>query len=51
MINMGTTLHIRTEARRLCLHAMRLDIPGYPTIEAPLPEDMTQLLEALRVAK
>jgi 23S rRNA pseudouridine955/2504/2580 synthase len=39
------------QARRLCLHAMRLDIPGYPSIEAPLPEDMTQLLKALRVAK
>ncbi len=49
---MVTTLLMRgLEARRLCLHAMRLDIPGYPTIEAPLPEDMTQLLEALRVAK
>lgn len=45
------TAYAGPEARRLCLHAMRLDIPGYPTIEAPLPEDMTQLLEALRVAK
>ncbi|HAV5001156.1 RluA family pseudouridine synthase [Acinetobacter baumannii] len=45
------TTYTGPEARRLCLHAMRLDIPGYPTIEAPLPEDMTQLLEALRVAK
>ncbi|WP_343596880.1 RluA family pseudouridine synthase [Acinetobacter sp.] len=35
------------EARRLCLHAMRLDIPGYAPIEAALPEDMQQLLVEL----
>ncbi|MEM9993593.1 MAG: RluA family pseudouridine synthase, partial [Acinetobacter pittii] len=46
-----TTEYAGPQARRLCLHAMRLDIPGYPPIEAPLPEDMTQLLKALRVAK
>lgn len=46
-----TTEYVGPQARRLCLHAMRLDIPGYPPIEAPLPEDMTQLLKALRVAK
>ncbi len=46
-----TTEYTGPQARRLCLHAMRLDIPGYPPIEAPLPEDMTQLLKALRVAK
>ena len=35
-------------ARRLCLHALRLEIPGYPTIEAPLPEDMQNLVAQLR---
>ena len=30
--------------RRLCLHAYQLDIDGYPTIEADLPEDMQTLL-------
>lgn len=34
--------------RRLCLHALRLDIPNYPTIEAPLPEDMQFVLAQLR---
>lgn len=34
--------------RRLCLHAMRLEIPGYPVIEAPLPEDMQSLVAQLR---
>ena len=37
--------------RRLCLHAMRLDIPGYATIEAPLPEDMQSLVAQLRAQK
>ncbi len=37
--------------RRLCLHAMRLEIPGYPTIEAPLPEDMQSLVAQLRAQK
>ncbi|WP_445114890.1 RluA family pseudouridine synthase [Acinetobacter sp. WZC-1] len=37
-----------SEARRLCLHAMRLEIPGYPVMEAPLPEDMQSLLAQLR---
>ncbi|TXJ04530.1 MAG: RluA family pseudouridine synthase [Acinetobacter sp.] len=36
------------EARRLCLHALRLEIPDYPVIEAPLPDDMQQILDALR---
>lgn len=36
-----------SKPRRLCLHAMRLDIPGYPTIEAPMPEDMQDLLQKL----
>ena len=35
-------------ARRLSLHAMRLEIPGYPVIEAPLPEDMQNLIAQLR---
>ncbi|MDO5768607.1 MAG: RluA family pseudouridine synthase [Psychrobacter sp.] len=29
---------------RLCLHAWQLQIPNYPNIIAPLPEDMAQLL-------
>ncbi|SLA23036.1 RluA family pseudouridine synthase [Mycobacteroides abscessus subsp. abscessus] len=37
--------------RRLCLHAMRLEIPGYPVIEAPLPEDMQSLVAQLRAQK
>lgn len=34
--------------RRLCLHALRLEIPNYPAIEAPLPEDMEEVLTQLR---
>jgi len=30
---------------------MRLEIPGYPTIEAPLPEDMQSLVAQLRAQK
>ena len=37
--------------RRLCLHAMRLEIPGYAMIEAPLPEDMQSLVAQLRAQK
>ena len=37
--------------RRLCLHAMRLEIPGYPVIETPLPEDMQSLVAQLRAQK
>ena len=37
--------------RRLCLHAMRLEIPGYPVIEAPLPEDMQSIVAQLRAQK
>ena len=37
--------------RRLCLHAMRLEIPGYETIEAPLPEDMQNIVAQLRAQK
>ena len=37
--------------RRLCLHAMRLDIPGYAPIEAPMPEDMQSLIAQLRAQK
>lgn len=39
------------KARRLSLHAMRLEIPGYPVIEAPLPEDMQSLVAQLRAQK
>lgn len=38
-------------AQRLCLHAMRLDIPDYPSIEAPLPEDIQRVVAALRLQK
>ncbi len=34
--------------RRLCLHAIQLDIPGYTTIHAPLPDDMKNLIQQLR---
>jgi 23S rRNA pseudouridine955/2504/2580 synthase len=30
---------------------MRLDIPNYPTIEAPMPEDMQQVINELRKQK
>ena len=46
-----STAYAGPEARRLCLHAMRLQIPGYPTIEAPMPEDMQQVLNELRKQK
>lgn len=36
------------DAHRLCLHAMRLQIPDYPVIEAPLPEDMQRVIAQLR---
>lgn len=36
------------EPRRLCLHAMRLQIPNYPVIEAALPEDMQNVIAQLR---
>lgn len=39
------------KSRRLCLHAMRLEIPGYAMIEAPLPEDMQSLVAQLRAQK
>lgn len=34
----------KSAVHRLCLHAWRLDIPGYETITAPLPEDIASLL-------
>ncbi len=34
--------------RRLCLHAARLQIPDYPLITAPLPDDMQAVLDELR---
>lgn len=34
----------KTGVHRLCLHAWRLDIPGYETITAPLPDDIASLL-------
>lgn len=38
------------QAVRLCLHASQLQIPDYPVIEAPLPDDMQRLLQQLRQA-
>ncbi len=37
-------VHDKSGVHRLCLHAWRLDIPGYKTITAPLPEDIAALL-------
>ncbi len=37
-------VHDKSGVHRLCLHAWRLDIPGYEPIIAPLPEDMAALL-------
>ena len=39
-------VHDKSGVHRLCLHAWRLDIPGYATITAPLPEDMADWLPA-----
>ncbi|MDE2421037.1 MAG: RluA family pseudouridine synthase [Gammaproteobacteria bacterium] len=36
------------EARRLCLHAVRLTVPGYPVFETPQPDDFVVLIEKLR---
>ena len=35
----------------LPIYALRLEIPGYETIEAPLPEDMQSLVAQLRAQK
>lgn len=37
-------VHDKSGVHRLCLHAWRLDIPGYKRITAPLPEDMADWL-------
>ncbi|MGM8885932.1 RluA family pseudouridine synthase [Psychrobacter sp. 1U2] len=37
-------VHDKSGVHRLCLHAWRLDIPGYEMITAPLPEDMADWL-------
>ncbi|XID74709.1 RluA family pseudouridine synthase [Alkanindiges sp. WGS2144] len=34
--------------RRLCLHAARLEIPGYPVIESGLPADIKNIIQQLR---
>lgn len=34
--------------RRLCLHAIQLEIPGYSTIKAELPADIKNLIQQLR---
>ncbi|MBP2279358.1 23S rRNA pseudouridine955/2504/2580 synthase [Psychrobacter sp. PL19] len=39
-------VHDKSGVHRLCLHAWRLDIPGYEPIIAPLPEDIAALLPA-----
>ena len=44
-------VHDKSGVHRLCLHAWRLDIPGYETIEAPLPEDMQNIVAQLRAQK
>jgi 23S rRNA pseudouridine955/2504/2580 synthase len=36
------------EARRLCLHAVRLSVPGYQVFESPQPDDFVALIERLR---
>jgi 23S rRNA pseudouridine955/2504/2580 synthase len=36
------------EARRLCLHALRLTVPGYPVFESAQPDDFVALIEKLR---
>ena len=36
------------EARRLCLHAVRLSVPGYPLFESPKPDDFVTLIEQLK---
>ncbi len=36
-------------ARRLCLHAAMLEIPNYPLIESPLPDDIKKLINLLRL--
>lgn len=37
-----------TPARRLCLHAAQLEIPGYSIIKAELPADIKNLIQQLR---
>ncbi|WP_243453225.1 RluA family pseudouridine synthase [Psychrobacter coccoides] len=37
-------VHDKSGVHRLCLHAWRLDIPGYEAITAPLPDDMADWL-------
>ena len=39
-------VHDKSGVHRLCLHAWRLDIPGYAPITAPLPDDIVSLLPA-----
>ncbi|MEZ2692997.1 RluA family pseudouridine synthase [Psychrobacter communis] len=39
-------VHDKSGVHRLCLHAWRLDIPGYETITAPLPDEMQDWLPA-----
>lgn len=37
-------VHDKSGVHRLCLHAWRLDITGYDTITAPLPEELLALI-------
>ena len=39
-------VHDKSGVHRLCLHAWRLDIPGYEPIIAPVPDDMAALIPA-----
>lgn len=36
------------DAHRLCLHALRLEIPEYPIIESDFPEDIYQIMQKLK---
>lgn len=46
-----TPFNAPIDKHRLCLHAYRLEIPNYPLIEAPLPEDMQKVVAQLRQIK
>lgn len=43
----GHQTETKIEAHRLCLHALRLQIPHYPIIETEIPEDIQQMMSAL----
>lgn len=43
--NIATTI----DAHRLCLHAIRLNIPEYPLIETDMPDDIRKIVDGLNV--